>query len=50
VDTTTGEKVKNPYLSYLFSEAEVRLDYNSKTYFFVISNISENSSTYINTY
>jgi hypothetical protein len=60
IDTTTGEKVKNPFIDWLVSERKVKLKYgkhiNSEGmevdtwYDFIIKDINENSSNYLYTY
>ena len=59
-DTITGEKIKNPFIDWLTSEQKVKLKYGTyidetgKTkdiwYDFIIKNIDENSSNYLNTF
>lgn len=50
VDTATGNKVDNPFFSYLVSERKIKLKYKNKWYDFIIKNVSESSSTYLCTF
>jgi hypothetical protein len=50
VDTITGDKVDNPFFSYLISERKIKLKYKNKWYDFIIKNMSESSSTYLCTF
>jgi hypothetical protein len=60
IDTMTGEKVDNPFSSWLISERKVKLKYGKHIndsgeevdtwYDFIIKDISENSSNYLYTY
>jgi hypothetical protein len=56
IDTTTGEKVDNPFIEWLISERKVKLKYekdedgNDIWYDFIIKDVVENSSNYLYTY
>lgn len=50
IDTETGEKVVNPFISYLISERKVKLKYGDKWHDFLIKNITESSTNSENTY
>ena len=50
IDSETGEKVINPFVKELIAERKVKLEYDNNWYDFIIKDISENSSTYVNTY
>jgi hypothetical protein len=50
IDTTTGEKVTNPFSEYLISERKVKLKYKGEWHDFIIKNIVEDNSTYLYTY
>ena len=50
IDTITGEETENPFVDWLVNERRVRLEYDGKTYDFIIKDISENSSNYLYTY
>lgn len=50
IDNMTGEKVTNPFASWMISERKVKLHYEDIDYDFIIKNIVEDSSTYLYTY
>lgn len=50
IDNITGEKIENPFTSWLISERKIKLYYKNKWYDFIIKDIEENSSTYLYTY
>lgn len=56
IDTTTGEKVDNPFIEWLISERKIKLKYekdengNDIWYDFIIKDVIENSSNYLYTY
>lgn len=50
IDTTTGEKVTNPFSEYLISERKVKLKYKGEWHDFIVKNIVEDNSTYLYTY
>lgn len=50
IDTITGEETENPFVDWLVNERRVKLEYDGKTYDFIIKDISENSSNYLYTY
>lgn len=56
IDTTTGEKVDNPFIDWLISERKVKLKYekdkdgNDIWYDFIIKDVAESSSNYLCTY
>jgi hypothetical protein len=49
-DNETGEKVENPFVSWLISERKVKLKYEGIWYDFIIKQINENSANYLYTY
>ena len=50
VDAISGEKINNPFCNFLANERKIKLYYEDKWYDFVVKNITENSSTHLNTY
>lgn len=49
-DNITGEKIKNPFITYLQSERKVKLNYDGKWYDFLVKSISEDSTKMIFSY
>lgn len=49
-DTTTGEKIDNPFCQFLVNERKVKLKYKNNWYDFIVKNITESSSGKLCTY
>lgn len=50
IDTSTGERVKNPYVKYLINERKIKVLWKSKWYDLLIKQIKEDSVQHLFTY
>ena len=50
IDTTTGEKVANPFVGMLTNETKIKLKHKGKWYDYLIKNIAEDSKSHTCTY
>ena len=50
IDNISGQEVINPFCDQLINERKVKLFYENKWYDFIVKNVSENSTSHLNSY
>ena len=50
IDNISGQEVTNPFCDQLINERKVKLFYENKWYDFIVKNVSENSTSHLNSY